>query len=173
MPKPASTPVGVVGFEPSDLPDPSGRADRFNPAKPKRKSGIGKDAETRIYSGRGSPVLNGTTFPTHKSGRADRFNPTKPKRKSGPGKMPKPASTPVGVVGFEPTTSCSQSRRANRTTLYPENDNLRREGDSNPRYRFQYGSLANYWFQPLTHLSYKSSLLAIGYSRIEKVLFFY
>ncbi len=25
----------------------------------------------------------------------------------------------VGVAGFEPATSCSQSRRANRTTLYP------------------------------------------------------
>ncbi len=26
----------------------------------------------------------------------------------------------VGVVGFEPTTPCSQSRCANRTALYPE-----------------------------------------------------
>ena len=26
----------------------------------------------------------------------------------------------VGVVGFEPTTPCSQSRYANRTALYPE-----------------------------------------------------
>ncbi len=25
----------------------------------------------------------------------------------------------VGVAGFEPATSCSQSRRANRTTLHP------------------------------------------------------
>ena len=30
---------------------------------------------------------------------------------------------------------------------------LRREGDSNPRYSFPYGSLANCWFKPLTHLS--------------------
>lgn len=30
---------------------------------------------------------------------------------------------------------------------------LRKEGDSNPRYRYQYDSLANCWFQPLTHLS--------------------
>ncbi len=117
----------------------------------------------------------------------------------------------VGVVGFEPTTPCSQSRCANRTALYPEksylNDPfdqfillslkrpydppeassgyanrtacppkpwrrralysvnkkenrpygnfmiLRREGDSNPRYPYGYGSLANCWFQPLTHLS--------------------
>ena len=26
----------------------------------------------------------------------------------------------VGVVGFEPTTPCSQSRYASRTALYPE-----------------------------------------------------
>jgi hypothetical protein len=32
---------------------------------------------------------------------------------------------------------------------------LRREGDSNPRYSFPYGSLANCWFKPLTHLSNK------------------
>ena len=30
---------------------------------------------------------------------------------------------------------------------------LRREGDSNPRYSYPYGSLANCWFKPLTHLS--------------------
>ncbi len=29
----------------------------------------------------------------------------------------------------------------------------RREGDSNPRYSYPYGSLANCWFKPLTHLS--------------------
>ncbi len=29
----------------------------------------------------------------------------------------------------------------------------RRERDSNPRYPCEYGSLANCWFQPLTHLS--------------------
>ena len=28
----------------------------------------------------------------------------------------------VGVPGFEPGTSCSQSRRANRTALHPESD---------------------------------------------------
>jgi hypothetical protein len=33
------------------------------------------------------------------------------------------------------------------------NLSLRREGDSNPRYSFPYGSLANCWFKPLTHLS--------------------
>jgi hypothetical protein len=30
---------------------------------------------------------------------------------------------------------------------------LRRRGDSNPRYPYEYGSLANCWFQPLTHPS--------------------
>jgi hypothetical protein len=31
---------------------------------------------------------------------------------------------------------------------------LRREGDSNPRYGYPYGSLANCWFKPLTHRSF-------------------
>ena len=31
---------------------------------------------------------------------------------------------------------------------------LRREGDSNPRYPFEYASLANWWIQPLSHLSF-------------------
>ena len=30
---------------------------------------------------------------------------------------------------------------------------LRKEGDSNPRYPYEYDSLANCWFQPLTHPS--------------------
>ena len=30
---------------------------------------------------------------------------------------------------------------------------LRKEGDSNPRYGYPYDSLANCWFQPLTHPS--------------------
>jgi hypothetical protein len=33
-------------------------------------------------------------------------------------------------------------------------DTLRREGDSNPRYGYPYGSLANCWFKPLTHRSF-------------------
>ena len=37
---------------------------------------------------------------------------------------------------------------------------LRRGGDSNPRYSFPYGSLANCWFKPLTHLSNNKFLLA-------------
>ena len=40
----------------------------------------------------------------------------------------------VGIAGFEPATSCSQSRRDNRTTLHPEFLLWRRKGDSNPRY---------------------------------------
>ena len=32
---------------------------------------------------------------------------------------------------------------------------VRKEGDSNPRYGNPYGSLANCWFQPLTHPSKK------------------
>lgn len=36
---------------------------------------------------------------------------------------------------------------------------LRREGDSNPRYSYPYDSLANCWFQPLTHLSGLSECL--------------
>ena len=43
-----------------------------------------------------------------------------------------------------------------RTALRPENELQnwwRREGDSNPRYSNPYDSLANCWFQPLTHLS--------------------
>ena len=34
----------------------------------------------------------------------------------------------------------------------------RREGDSNPRYGYPYDSLANCWFQPLTHLSVQLKL---------------
>jgi hypothetical protein len=36
---------------------------------------------------------------------------------------------------------------------------LRREGDSNPRYSYPYGSLANCWFKPLTHLSSNSIII--------------
>ncbi len=34
----------------------------------------------------------------------------------------------VGVPGFEPGTSCSQSRRANRTALHPECSPLPKSG---------------------------------------------
>ena len=38
---------------------------------------------------------------------------------------------------------------------------LRREGDSNPRYSYPYDSLANCWFQPLTHLTKPLSVLRL------------
>jgi hypothetical protein len=61
----------------------------------------------------------------------------------------------VGVARFELATFCSQSRRDDRATLHPEVlfNVSQRERDSNPRYRYQYVSLANWWFQPLTHPS--------------------
>ena len=34
----------------------------------------------------------------------------------------------VGVAGFEPAASCSQSRRDNRATLHPENKKAERQG---------------------------------------------
>ena len=47
----------------------------------------------------------------------------------------------VGVAGFEPATSASQTRRDDRATLHPElvllrTFSLRRGGDSNPRSAF-------------------------------------
>ena len=45
------------------------------------------------------------------------------------------------------------------TSTRSRGDFLRRkEGDSNPRYGNPYGSLANCWFQPLTHPSKKEAL---------------
>ena len=55
----------------------------------------------------------------------------------------------VGAPGFEPGTPCSQSRCATGLRYAPKNQRWRR--DSNPRYRYQYVSLANWWFKPLTH----------------------
>ena len=58
----------------------------------------------------------------------------------------------VGVAGFEPATPCSQSRCASRTALCP--DQLGGEGGiRTPGSLWSYDSLANCWFQPLTHLS--------------------
>ena len=58
----------------------------------------------------------------------------------------------VGVAGFEPAASCSQSRRDNRATLHPESTK-RRVRDSNPWYSFPYACLANMSFRPLRQLS--------------------
>ena len=69
----------------------------------------------------------------------------------------------VGVAGFEPTTSCSQSRRdtglrytPNSLSPYLSNSvsvSAERGGFEPPVPITQYDSLANCWFQPLTHLS--------------------
>ena len=67
----------------------------------------------------------------------------------------------VGAKGFEPSTPCSQSRCASRTAPYPEKkDDLHRllsfaeKGGFEPPVPLAgYDSLANCWFQPLTHLS--------------------
>ena len=50
---------------------------------------------------------------------------------------------------------------------------LRWEGDSNPRYGYPYVSLANWWFQPLTHLTSENRLasnhaFALSESRLAK-----
>ena len=53
---------------------------------------------------------------------------------------------------------------------------LRKLGDSNPRYGYPYGSLANYWFQPLTQTSFPvvlfENLLQTGLKCGAKVLIF-
>ena len=61
----------------------------------------------------------------------------------------------VGVAGFEPAAPCSQNRCANRTALYPEQffSSAVRGGFEPPVPVSRYASLANWWFQPLTHLT--------------------
>ncbi len=46
---------------------------------------------------------------------------------------------------------------------------LRKEGDSNPRYGYPYDSLANCWFQPLTHPSPRLSVIRHA---LSEMLFF-
>ena len=46
---------------------------------------------------------------------------------------------------------------------------LRKRGDSNPRYGYPYVSLANWWFQPLTHTSRRVSDLKFASANIVKV----
>ena len=41
----------------------------------------------------------------------------------------------------------------------------RKEGDSNPRYPFEYVSLANWWFQPLTHPSRDGAVVERRFSK--------
>jgi hypothetical protein len=63
------------------------------------------------------------------------------------------ALTKQVLYGYTENKNPASGRRSNLS--------LRREGDSNPRYSYPYGSLANCWFKPLTHLS-------MGASKIEK-----
>ena len=74
------------------------------------------------------------------------------------GFMYKSSKKMVGVAGFEPATSSSQTRRDNRATLHPEillrYFIMRRGRDSNPRYPYEYNTLAGCRFQPLSHLSF-------------------
>ena len=78
----------------------------------------------------------------------------------------------VGTPRFELGISCSQSRRDNRTSLYPAfmlPHKKRRlwasfsllggeGGIRTPGTLIEYDSLANCWFQPLTHLSVSHDL---------------
>ena len=60
------------------------------------------------------------------------------------------------MAGFEPATSSSQNWRDDRTTLHPEylpQFFCGERGIRTPGTRYRYDSLANCWFQPLTHLS--------------------
>ena len=68
----------------------------------------------------------------------------------------------VGVPGFEPGTLCSQSRCANRTALHPDFDKgvCGERGIRTPGTLIAFGSLANYWFKPLTHLSLRQAHLS-------------
>ena len=55
------------------------------------------------------------------------------------------------TIGLPPATNSTKRKRP-----LPMGKGLkkkRKEGDSNPRYPFGYVSLANWWFQPLTHPS--------------------
>ena len=82
----------------------------------------------------------------------------------------------VGVAGFEPATPCSQSRCASRTALCP--DKLGGEGGiRTPGSLWDYDSLANCWFQPLTHLSvrrgFASAKVNIFFIHTTFFLFFF
>ena len=94
------------------------------------------------------------------------------------------------MAGFEPTTSCSQSRRdtglrytpsvffeAANVVLFALHATLRlklaeRGGFEPPVPIAQYDSLANYWFQPLTHLSEKTTF-NFSLSKLPKMAIFW
>jgi hypothetical protein len=61
------------------------------------------------------------------------------------------------------------NKKGLQTNCKPFNSFWRREGDSNPRYSFPYVSLANWWFQPLTHLSSTSrTFIYFPYLRLQR-----
>ena len=49
---------------------------------------------------------------------------------------------------------------------------MRKEGDSNPRYRYQYNTLAGCRFQPLSHLSKRTSGKFISIMMFHKLFLF-
>jgi hypothetical protein len=60
----------------------------------------------------------------------------------------------VGVAGLEPTTSWSQTRHATNCAKPRFNIKTAEEAGFEPAVPFaRYVSLANWWFQPLTHPS--------------------
>ena len=48
----------------------------------------------------------------------------------------------------------------------------RKRGDSNPRYSYPYDSLANCWFQPLTHPSFRLTEILIFQMRVQRYYIF-
>src|SRR5690606_19924455 len=68
-------------------------------------------------------------------------------------------SSTLNLLRIEPCVFSSLSKQCIRNSEIKKSFNLsiealRRERDSNPRYRFQYDSLANCSFRPLRHLSF-------------------
>ena len=59
----------------------------------------------------------------------------------------------IAPLVFETSASTDSAIWASKLGQPLTKKALRREGDSNPRYGYPYDSLANCWFQPLTHLS--------------------
>ncbi len=67
----------------------------------------------------------------------------------------------VGVAGFEPATSSSQTRRDDRATLHPEVSFCGETGIRTPGTLLRYAYLANKSFRPLRHLSNKNKELVV------------
>ncbi len=57
-----------------------------------------------------------------------------------------------------------------KATYLAVNCFLRKEGDSNPRYPYEYVSLANWWFQPLTHPSLRADTRSFCQMRCKDTL---